>query len=262
MPLIPDMELARRFLAAHPPPGALLHVGLVGAHDYGFPSPDSDLDLKGMHLAPTTSLLGLTPISDTHDVLTELEGVELDLTTHEAGKALALLLRGNGNVLERLMAPVQAYATDALDELRALATGALSKRFAQHYRGYFGGMVREHEREPRAKSALYACRVALTGIHLLGAAECRTDVTSNAAEYGLDVTELIAIKRAGPEKAASRRSTGSSAPPGRGSTGCSRTRSSARPCPTSPPTPRRSRRGSSPRGSPRSIADQTPRQAA
>ncbi|MCB9594867.1 MAG: nucleotidyltransferase domain-containing protein [Sandaracinaceae bacterium] len=200
MPLIPDMELARRFLAAHPPPGALLHVGLVGAHDYGFPSPDSDLDLKGMHLAPTTSLLGLTPISDTHDVLTELEGVELDLTTHEAGKALALLLRGNGNVLERLMAPVQAYATDALDELRALATGALSKRFAQHYRGYFGGMVREHEREPRAKSALYACRVALTGIHLLGAAECRTDVTSNAAEYGLDVTELIAIKRAGPEK--------------------------------------------------------------
>ena len=33
-------------------------VSLSGAHAYGFPSPDSDLDLKAVHLAPTKSLLG------------------------------------------------------------------------------------------------------------------------------------------------------------------------------------------------------------
>ena len=33
-------------------------ISLSGAHAYGFPSPDSDLDLKCVHLAPTESLLG------------------------------------------------------------------------------------------------------------------------------------------------------------------------------------------------------------
>jgi hypothetical protein len=31
---------------------------LSGAHAYGFPSPDSDLDLKAIHVAKTADLLG------------------------------------------------------------------------------------------------------------------------------------------------------------------------------------------------------------
>lgn len=43
-----------------------LVVSLSGAHAYGFPSPDSDLDLKAVHIAPTEALLGPTsPISRT-----------------------------------------------------------------------------------------------------------------------------------------------------------------------------------------------------
>ncbi|MEO8876424.1 MAG: nucleotidyltransferase domain-containing protein, partial [Polyangiaceae bacterium] len=33
-------------------------VYLSGAHAYGFPSPDSDLDLKAIHVAKTEDLLG------------------------------------------------------------------------------------------------------------------------------------------------------------------------------------------------------------
>lgn len=194
--LNPDFDMARRFLAAHPPPGTLLHVGLVGAHDYGFPSHDSDLDLKGMHIAPTEALLGLDAPPETHDVLMDFEGVEHDLTTHEVGKALALLLRGNGNVLERLGTPLQVVETDDLASLRALIPHALSQRVFGHYRGYFGGMCREHARRPRAKSLLYAYRVALTGVHLLRTGEVRGDVRVNAEAYGIDgLDELIAIKR-------------------------------------------------------------------
>ncbi|MEZ4336905.1 MAG: nucleotidyltransferase domain-containing protein [Sandaracinaceae bacterium] len=200
MPLIADLDLARRFVEAHPPPGAVLHVGLVGAHAYGFPSEDSDLDLKGMHIAPTASLLGLSAPPETHDVLTIWEGVEHDLTTHEVGKALALLLRGNGNVLERLTSPLQLFETDDLPTLRSLALGSLSKRFFDHYRGYFGGMCREHAREPRAKSLLYAYRVALTGVHLLRTGEVEMNVEVTADAYGFDVSPLIALKRAGAEK--------------------------------------------------------------
>lgn len=201
--LNPDLETARRFVAANPPPGELLHVGLVGAHYYGFPSADSDLDLKGIHLAPTASMLGLAPPPDTHDVLEVFEAVEHDLTTHEVQKALTLLLRGNGNVLERLMTPMQLVEGDDLEALRALAKGVLSKRFGAHYRGYFGGMCREHAREPRAKSLLYAYRVALTGVHLLKSGEVRGDVVANARELGFpDVEQLVALKRDAGEKAA------------------------------------------------------------
>ncbi len=199
--LTPDLDLARRFLAAHPPPGRLVHLGLVGAHYYGFPSPDSDLDLKGIHLAPTPALLGLASPPDTHDVLEVFEKVEHDLTTHEAHKALTLLLRGNGNVVERLMTPLQVVESEELEELRWLAQGSLSKRFGAHYRGYFAGMVREHLRAPRAKSLLYAYRVALTGVHLLLAGEVRGDVVANARDHGFaDVVELVAFKREAGEK--------------------------------------------------------------
>ncbi len=203
--LMPDLERARRFLAAHPPPGALLQCGVTGAHYYGFPSPDSDVDLKGVHLAPTRAWLGLDRPAETHDVLTDFEGVEHDLTTHEVGKALGLLLRGNGNVLERFTSPLQVVESEDVDALAELARGAVSKRFAGHYRGYFEGMCREHERAeaPRAKKLLYVYRVALTGVHLLRTGEVRGDVSANAAEHGVeDVEELVRAKAELGEKSA------------------------------------------------------------
>ena len=39
-----------RIVAAHPYP--LLFATISGAHLYGFPSPDSDFDLRGAHVLP------------------------------------------------------------------------------------------------------------------------------------------------------------------------------------------------------------------
>ncbi len=50
--LTPDLDLARRFIATHPPPGRLLLCGITGAHHYGFPSPDSDIDSRYVPGAP------------------------------------------------------------------------------------------------------------------------------------------------------------------------------------------------------------------
>ncbi len=202
-----DLDLARAFLRRRPPPGLLIQCGVTGAHYYGFPSADSDVDLKGIHLAPTRDLLGLSRPKETHDVTEIYEDVEHDLTTHELGKAFALLVRGNGNILERILTPIQVSENDDLVRLRALAQGALSKRFASHYRGYLAGMRREHEQRPRIKSLLYAYRVALTGVHLLRTGELVGDVSQNAATYGItDVGELIVQKREHGEKSAIERS--------------------------------------------------------
>lgn len=200
--LRPDLARGARFLAANPPPGALVQCGVTGAHFYGFPSPNSDLDLKGVHQLPLEGLVGLEPAPETHDVLTDFEGVEHDLTTHELRRALELLLRGNGNVLERFLSPFQLV--DGLTaELAELARGAISQRFERHYRGFFHGMRREHEREPRLKSMLYSYRVALTGIHLLETGECVGDVRALAPEYGFDgILDAVSAKAEAGEKAA------------------------------------------------------------
>lgn len=199
--LRPDLERGARFLAAHPPPGELVQCGVTGAHFYGFPSPDSDLDLKGVHRAPLEALVGLEPPAETHDVLTDFEGVEHDLTTHELRRALELLLRGNGNVLERFLSPFQLVGGMA-EELAELARGAISRRFHAHYRGFFGGMRREHERTPHLKTMLYSYRVALTGTHLLETGECVGDVRALAPEYGFPaVLDAVAAKAEGGEKA-------------------------------------------------------------
>jgi predicted nucleotidyltransferase len=200
--LEPDLERGRRFIAANLPPGRILLCGVTGSHFYGFPSPDSDLDLKGIHLAPTAAVLGLESPDETFDRLEVFDGLECDYTSHEARKALSLLLRGNGNMLERILSPFQLYRTPELAALQSLARGAISKRFAEHYRGFFKGMCREHERadQPHAKTLLYAYRVALTGVHLLQTGELIGDIAITAPLYGCEaVAQLAKLKRDGAE---------------------------------------------------------------
>src|SRR5512140_3965747 len=72
-------------------------VYLSGAHAYGFPSPDSDLDLKAIHVARTADLLGLEVPTPTVDRAEVLDGVEIDYTSNELAHALAGILGGNGN---------------------------------------------------------------------------------------------------------------------------------------------------------------------
>lgn len=200
-----DAQL-QRFLTAHPPPGQLLLCAVTGSHLYGFSSPDSDVDLKGIHQASTAAVLGLSEDRQNHDVMTVLDGVEWDLTTNELSQALRLLLRGNGNLLERIFSPLQAAPGPLVDELQALARGSLSRRSHGHYRGYLKGMCREHRTSGTAKSLLYSYRVALTGLHLLRTGEVLAHLPTLTDLHGPpELHELIAVKQeqveAGPAPA-------------------------------------------------------------
>jgi uncharacterized protein len=198
--LTADLDLAREFVASNPPHGRLLLCAVSGAHMYGFPSADSDLDLKGIHVVPTRELLGLRPDVAVHDLTAIHRGVECDLTTNEAGSALALLLNGNGNMLERILSPFQLTLTDEVLELQELARRSVSRLFVRHYAGFFRGCQREHEREATAKTMLYSYRVALTGVHLLRSGVLEPNLTVLAPTFGYhDVADLVALKQAGTE---------------------------------------------------------------
>ncbi|MDH5673717.1 MAG: nucleotidyltransferase domain-containing protein, partial [Myxococcales bacterium] len=78
--LEPDLEHGRRFITHNTPAGRVIQCGVTGSHFYGFPSPDSDLDLKGIHVAPTESVLGLEQPPETFDRLEVFDGLECDYT--------------------------------------------------------------------------------------------------------------------------------------------------------------------------------------
>jgi hypothetical protein len=60
-------------------------VYLSRAHAYGFPSPDSDLDLKAIHVVRTADLVGLTSPAPTVDRAEVVDGVEIDYTSMSSG---------------------------------------------------------------------------------------------------------------------------------------------------------------------------------
>lgn len=199
----PDLDLARRFVEGSEIPGRLLLAGITGSHHYGFPSPDSDLDIKTIHLAPTQSLLGLATPREAYERLEVFEGIECDLTSNEARQALHLLLRGNGNMLERILCPYQLVQSPEVERLQGLARDSICRRFHGHYSGFFRAMVRDYERSerPTAKQVLYAYRVAVTGIHLLGTGELEADLSVLAERYGVpEALPLIDIKRRTAER--------------------------------------------------------------
>lgn len=175
--------------------------GLVGSHSYGFPSPDSDFDLKAIHLTPAAEVLGMQRPKETVNFLDTVDGLEMDYTSHEAGSALARLLKGDGNVLERIFSPYQILPVDTDDrlvELRAAASASLSRRFHRHYAGFLGGTVKRYRKEQtrEVKPLLYMARVSLTGVHLLREGEILADLPVLLEQYPLPwVSELLRIKQ-------------------------------------------------------------------
>ncbi len=191
-------EIARAVLAEEGAAREHLVVHLSGAHAYGFPSPDSDLDLKAIHFAPTAALLGLGAPRLTFDRAETIRGVEIDYTSNEIGAALAGILLGNGNFLERVLAPSPLVASPDLASLRPLAVRSLSRRVHRHYRGFATSQLRALEAQPSVKKLLYVLRTTLTGTHLLRSGELVTDVALLLDEHGLGAArELIERKRAG-----------------------------------------------------------------
>lgn len=174
----------------------MLLLAVAGSHMAGSQHRDSDVDLKGMHLAPEGQLLGLEPLAETFDRLQAFEGTTCDLTTWEAGRALRLLLKGNGNVIEHIASPYQVI-DGHVEALRALLPAGLSTACAGHYQGYFISCQREFSRSPSRKNALAAARVALTGAHLLQTGRVEVHLPSLADHFGVpDVRALIAARQA------------------------------------------------------------------
>lgn len=188
-------------VAEHPYP--LLFATISGAHLYGFPSPDSDFDLRGIHLLPLRSVVGLEAGDETVEKSGIHDGLEIDLVTHDARKFFGLMLKKNGYVLEQLLSPLVVFTTPEHEELKALAPGCITKHHAHHYFGFAETQWKLFQKAdpPHVKPLLYVYRVLLTGIHLMRTGEVEANlIRLNETAKLSFIADLIARKIGGPEK--------------------------------------------------------------
>ena len=168
-------------------PYPLLFATISGAHLYGFPSPDSDFDLRGVHVLPLEKVVGLDVRDETVQDSRVIEKLEMDIVSREVRKFFGLLLKKNGHVLEQLFLPLIIHTTPEREEWKAIcafksgeddipfpepggfiAGDVITKHHAHQYSGFaetqWNLLLKESPR--RVKPLLYVYRVLLTGIHL------------------------------------------------------------------------------------------------
>lgn len=196
-----DDPRLQRITSAQPYP--LLFATISGAHLYGFPSPDSDVDLRGAHVLPLNAVLGLEVKHETVEDSRIIEGLEMDIVSHDVKKFFGLLLKKNGYVLEQLYSPLIVHTTPEHEELKKIAKGCITRHHSHHYLGF----VHTHwelflkESPHRVKPLLYVYRVLLTGIWLMRTGEIEANLVTLNESFRLPYLEdLIARKLSGPEK--------------------------------------------------------------
>ena len=186
-------------------PYPLLFVTISGAHLYGFPSPDSDYDLRGVHVLPPREVVGLYPGRETIERSGMDDGLEIDLVSHDVRKFFGLLLKKNGYVLEQLYSPLVVRGTPEHGELKHIGAGCITRHHSHHYLGFAQTQWNFFEKETprRVKPLLYVYRVLLTGIHLMRTGRVEANLLTLNEVYRLAyIPDLIACKLAGPEKSA------------------------------------------------------------
>src|SRR5947209_2516242 len=196
------MPLLKKQVEQHRYP--LLFATISGAHLYGFPSPDSDFDLRGAHVLPIREVAGLDVGPDTIESAGVREGLEMDLVTHDVHKFFSMMLKKNGYVLEQLYSPLGVRATPDHEELTQIGRGCVTRFHAYHYFGFAETQRKMFEKEHprRVKPLLYVYRVLLTGIHLMRTGEVEANLlTLNEATFRLPyIPDLVQRKLAGPEQ--------------------------------------------------------------
>ncbi|MBD1899770.1 nucleotidyltransferase domain-containing protein [Trichocoleus sp. DQ-A3] len=184
-------------------PYPLLFATISGAHLYGFPSPDSDYDLRGSHILPVSEVVGLEIGRETIEISEVRDKLEIDLVTHDVKKFFSLLLKKNGYVLEQLYSPLILHTTPEHEELKEIAKGCITRHHSHHYLGFANTQWRLFEKENphRVKPLLYVYRVLLTGIHLMRTGVIEANLVHLNDIFKLPyIPDLIERKLAGAEK--------------------------------------------------------------
>ena len=146
---------------------SILYACETGSRAWGFPSPDSDYDVRFIYRHPQNWYLS---IDDHKDSIEHLQG-DLDLVGWDIRKSLKLLRKSNAAMLEQLQSPIiYRETTDFREKLAAIAPAYFSGRAGLHH---YLSMAFNYYRtcapapEVKLKSYFYLLRTALASLWIV-----------------------------------------------------------------------------------------------
>jgi uncharacterized protein len=166
----------------------IIYRCVVGSRAYGLDNDESDIDRRGIYLAPAElewSLFGAPE---------QFEDNAAQSCYWELQKFILMALKANPNILECLYSPMIEKVTPLSEELLALRQHFLSQMVFQTFNGYAMSQFKKIEQdirnhgEIRWKHAMHLLRLLLTGAATLR--EARVPVRVEAHRE-----RLLAVKR-------------------------------------------------------------------
>ena len=157
-------EVDRRLSAIQTDEGLRLLLAVEsGSRAWGFPSPDSDYDVRFVYVRPRAWYLALEP---GRDVIEQPITDDIDLNGWDIRKALGLMLKSNAVIGEWLSSPIRYRSDDpAAASLADLANRTFNPRGVAHHYANLGRNAAERwlggNEEVPVKRYFYALRPAL-----------------------------------------------------------------------------------------------------
>ncbi len=161
---------------------------VVGSRAYGLATESSDVDRRGVFVAPTPMFWGFAKPP------THVDGPDAERFSWELERFLGLALDANPTVLECLWSPLVEVVTAGGEELLALRGAFLSRHAHRTFLRYADSQFRKlagdlrTRGEPRWKHVMHLLRLLLSGRHLLEHGAPMVDV-------GAHRERLLAVRR-------------------------------------------------------------------
>ena len=183
----------------------ILYACETGSRAWGFPSPDSDYDIRFVYMHERDWYLNLSQRKDTIEIM---DG-DLDITGWDLRKCLTLLKKSNAPLIERFQSPIEYYSVPGFkDDFKELLKSHYSP-IAVFYHHHslakkFWEELKDKD-EYKLKSLFYLVRSLLScnwiledkqvlPMDIFGLMQYATD------EQKLKINELIALKATVREK--------------------------------------------------------------
>ncbi|WP_067183526.1 nucleotidyltransferase domain-containing protein [Microtetraspora niveoalba] len=156
---------------------------VVGSRAYGLDTEDSDVDRRGVFVAPTPMFWRLDKPP------THVEGPRPEEFSWEVERFCVLALGANPTVLECLWSPIVEHVTGTGARLRAIRKAFLSVRAEETFLGYADAQFRRISPErPRWKQVMHMIRLLISGGHLVREGEPLVDMSGHRER-------LLAVRR-------------------------------------------------------------------
>jgi len=184
--------------------GKPLFLVISGSDAFGFPSHDSDIDVKGVYMAPTDRFLGLRRRSNKSSTFEYMSpksvspDKRLDVSIDEIGDYLRFVYESNGNRVEWPNSRLVLFSSPEFEGLKGIVNSSLSKELLLHYQNFARDMWRGKSKAEGVKKDLYTLRTYMSGINIFETGQVETDLNELNKRFGEKIVDdIVKLKSLG-----------------------------------------------------------------